>query len=58
MKYIIEYKSFGGFYLKCDGSFLVQANDVINAERMARNVIDTSTGGAKITYISIKEYEE
>lgn len=53
-EYIAKYKTIGGFYNSCDGEMLVEADDIVTAEKQAREMIVESTGFATIIEFSIR----
>lgn len=52
-EFVAKYKTIGGFYNSCDGEMLVEAENIIVAEKIARESIVESTGYATIIEFSI-----
>jgi len=56
-EYIIDYKTIGGWFFRCDGSFMVKANNESDAAGVSRNIIDCATGGAKVISLELYLYK-
>lgn len=54
MEFIVEYKTTGGYYWKCDGSFLIEEVDEATAKIKAKEMVYDMTGGAYINEFSIR----
>jgi hypothetical protein len=52
-EYIVEYNTTGGWFIKCDGSFIIQADNLEAAKIDARQRILTFTGFSTITCLEV-----
>lgn len=53
IEYIVEYKTRGGFFISCDGAFLIESYDLESATIKARQKIHEFTGYSTINYLNL-----